>query len=463
MMGHLLRAEGPAAHSRQHCRVFTPSPRVRGKRAQFSMSILSFRYIPACAGEAHPGPLAEIRTAGTSPRVRGKRQRGGRHAPDGGYIPACAGEAARSPAACTGSRVHPRVCGGSRWARILTRLLKGTSPRVRGKPGRLESERADGRYIPACAGEAGHATVSGESDKVHPRVCGGSRCAPQITHGERGTSPRVRGKHDQKIPGAVARGYIPACAGEAPRPTASRDRTEVHPRVCGGSRYCDAMLARWKGTSPRVRGKGVHGVLGQGYIPACAGEAAAARVTARTNWVHPRVCGGSLGASRSASRSWGTSPRVRGKRAMLRFPANPIRYIPACAGEAAALPKSLTVSEVHPRVCGGSRYCDAMLARWKGTSPRVRGKGVHGVLGQGYIPACAGEAAAARVTARTNWVHPRVCGGSLGASRSASRSWGTSPRVRGKLIHGLVPLREVRYIPACAGEAAAPPRPGAPQ
>ena len=50
----------------------------------------------------------------------------------------------------------------------------------------------------------------------------------------------------------------------------------------------------------------------------------------------------------------GLSPRVRGKLCRAMMPAIAPRSIPACAGEAAAARAPQPGIEVYPRVCGGS-------------------------------------------------------------------------------------------------------------
>ena len=54
-------------------------------------------------------------------------------------------------------------------------------------------------------------------------------------------------------------------------------------------------------------------------------------------------------------------------------------------------------------------------------------------------------------------VYPRVCGGSLWRVWAAPSDGGLSPRVRGKQERGRAGGVKLRSIPACAGEAAAPP------
>ena len=282
-------------------------------------------------------PDAELLIAGTSPRVRGKRPGVGGGAFEGGYIPACAGEAGLHRDLCAVRQVHPRVCGGSAASSSGVQRRFGTSPRVRGKRGVWRRDPLLAGYIPACAGEAAARRAAAGARRVHPRVCGGSTTERLEALAPRGTSPRVRGKRPRPAQGASGSGYIPACAGEARRCRRTRRAGMVHPRVCGGSASSLRWHFGNRGTSPRVRGKLHAGPAARaivGYIPACAGEAACVASWLSSRPVHPRVCGGSAGTSKRAASKSGTSPRVRGKLRPGRREYPEIRYIPACAGEA---------------------------------------------------------------------------------------------------------------------------------
>ena len=359
--------------------------------------------------------------------------------------------------------VHPRVCGGSRKICACCRCGTGTSPRVRGKPLSCVASRSEGRYIPACAGEAAERAPATVTRQVHPRVCGGSDRREGLLECLRGTSPRVRGKLRHARGGRVRWGYIPACAGEAAVIVRCLSSHRVHPRVCGGSSWYEGEAGATGGTSPRVRGKPcpvLSAVEHQRYIPACAGEARTALVPTMASGVHPRVCGGSLGGRRrfgvAGEPRAGTSPRVRGKLdAFIAAPAD-LGYIPACAGEASRSDRRHPHLQVHPRVCGGSQLPFDLDRAKKGTSPRVRGKlcgSPVNLLKMGYIPACAGEAGLGLATGGLLQVHPRVCGGSHGLGRDREMAQGTSPRVRGKLRRTRARWKRTGYIPACAGEA----------
>ena len=69
---------------------------------------------------------------------------------------------------------------------------------------------------------------------------------------------------------------------------------------------------------------------------------------------------------------------------------------------------------VYPRVCGGTPADFAFYWSTAGLSPRVRGNQLHGItgsLGQGSIPACAGEPRVVPFSSLQQRVYPRVCGG----------------------------------------------------
>ena len=236
---------------------------------------------------------------------------------------------------------------------------------------------------------------------VYPRVCGGNGKVESYYSALEGLSPRVRGKPvvGQNIADEVW--SIPACAGETRPPPATRPRSAVYPRVCGGNVYADAAAANAAGLSPRVRGKRCtfryHNPIRRS-IPACAGETWPAAFAARRAAVYPRVCGGNTGGFLRGFFGHGLSPRVRGKRP--RNPRRPTRprSIPACAGETPLSGTRSPVAAVYPRVCGGNTSMLLYRKVGNGLSPRVRGKRdrrAGKARRPGSIPACAGETGAA--------------------------------------------------------------------
>ena len=150
------------------------SPRVRGTREPTGSRLATPRFIPACAGNArllkggcsrasvHPRVCGErsqpwscpASPAGSSPRVRGTPAWTMCIRCTWRFIPACAGNAAWWPASGRFEAVHPRVCGeraGAQWGGTMS---IGSSPRVRGTPPLDHPLPVGKRFIPACAGNA---------------------------------------------------------------------------------------------------------------------------------------------------------------------------------------------------------------------------------------------------------------------------------------------------------------------
>ena len=128
-----------------------------------------------------------------------------------------------------------------------------------------------------------------------------------------------------------------------------------------------------------MRGKGVHGVLQElccGITPAYAGKSLFSGLYIRINGDHPRVCGEKL-----LDRYW--------------------------------IGTGLSDTKDHPRVCGEKVSQRPFRAVSAGSPPRMRGKGVHGVLQElccGITPAYAGKSLIRTRNMAANRDHPRVCG-----------------------------------------------------
>jgi hypothetical protein len=70
----------------------------------------------------------------------------------------------------------------------------------------------EGRFIPACAGNASGSKARSKSTSVHPRVCGERFVTQNEMAPVTGSSPRVRGTLDPPAVDAVNRRFIPAVA-----------------------------------------------------------------------------------------------------------------------------------------------------------------------------------------------------------------------------------------------------------
>ena len=216
-----------------------------------------------------------VEMTGLSPRVRGNLGEDGAGRGLLGSIPACAGEPPALGKVQLRRGVYPRVCGGTSRSTAAAQLNLGLSPRVRGNRPDPRHDLDQCGSIPACAGEPGSEVGCFLHRRVYPRVCGGTPVAVVEAVGGAGLSPRVRGNRERSGVVAVAAGSIPACAGEPKRRCRRYSVSWVYPRVCGGTVAKENRKTQSKGLSPRVRGnlpcRG-RGRIGQGSIPACAGE-----------------------------------------------------------------------------------------------------------------------------------------------------------------------------------------------
>ena len=207
-----------------------------------------------------------------------------------------------------------------------------------------------------------------------------------------------------------------------------------------------------------MRGKLHNDVLNaikNGLIPACAGKTAPTVSAGNAGRAHPRVCGENNSNNHVVDPDLGSSPRVRGKRYVMRHNMFPKGLIPACAGKT-QLPISLSTGRrAHPRVCGENEPAGRVGAGGEGSSPRVRGKRegfeVNGVI-VGLIPACAGKTIFGVLVQGLVPAHPRVCGENLTCRGAGSSVSGSSPRVRGKHRRRRTGRRRLGLIPACAGK-----------
>ena len=134
-------------------------------------------------------------------------------------------------------------------------IPSGSSPRGRGK---LQSSRPLGRYrrlIPAWAGKTGEVERGRTGTTAHPRVGGENETDAGTEIEARGSSPRGRGKqplmqrHHERI------GLIPAWAGKTQFLKKNADECRAHPRVGGENIKVAAVSVGERGSSPRGRGK----------------------------------------------------------------------------------------------------------------------------------------------------------------------------------------------------------------
>ena len=210
------------------------SPRVRGKQDPRGDLLDVGGLIPARAGKtwaawstnspppAHPRacgenvhlPLERPPRLGSSPRVRGKRGIFALSLIGSGLIPARAGKTCGRWGTTARARAHPRACGENSVGIPTFPGGYGSSPRVRGKRPRPALCAGAGRLIPARAGKTPRPRRPARSPGAHPRACGENPVLNNFIRGLAGSSPRVRGKLSSAREDLSAARLIPACAGK---------------------------------------------------------------------------------------------------------------------------------------------------------------------------------------------------------------------------------------------------------
>ena len=214
------------------------------------------------------------------------------------------------------------------------------------------------------------------------------------------------------------------------------------------------------GLSPRLRGNLYR--LKRTFqpvrsIPALAGEPVPGVALRSSHSVYPRACGGTCRRSSRMQLPMGLSPRLRGNLLGVVKVMSLDGSIPALAGEPICSWVSLPSSRVYPRACGGTPGQPPVVPEPEGLSPRLRGNPNHLRLSPSRtwsIPALAGEPSAGCRSRDPRKVYPRACGGTTVANLKELKTEGLSPRLRGNRSEAPVGETTDRSIPALAGEPA---------
>ena len=231
---------------------------------------------------------------------------------------------------------HPRACGENATRALEPCMGKGSSPRVRGKRHDFPVSGFASRLIPARAGKTRPLQRGRQRHGAHPRACGENLLDGDPPPPTTGSSPRVRGKHHPLRRRWTTQRLIPARAGKTCCRWRGHRRGRAHPRACGENAHAATNAAAPPGSSPRVRGKHQEepdGGRRPGLIPARAGKTTPKSNNSRSATAHPRACGENVMRGKGFICAHGSSPRVRGKRRGWPGGCSPTRLIPARAGK----------------------------------------------------------------------------------------------------------------------------------
>ena len=192
-----------------------------------------------------------------------------------------------------------------------------------------------------------------------------------------------------------------------------------------------------KGSSPRLRGTLFRRRGRQrrrGIIPALAGNTIRSWYVLSNCWDHPRACGEHDRSVRSLRHPLGSSPRLRGTRALSGWSGRQFGIIPALAGNTCARSPAMTYERDHPRACGEHVIGVNPEIAALGSSPRLRGTRCviwRAFPYDGIIPALAGNTWSSTARPRPAWDHPRACGEHPRKLSLMTDAQGSSPRLRG--------------------------------
>ncbi len=370
---------------------------MRGKLFQPWPNTTPYRIIPAHAGQTwwsrrgsgrlpdHPracgandsGVTSASERCGSSPRMRGKRQHRQVRADHERIIPAHAGQTARSLVSSGVLPDHPRACGANSVTLALSWPRPGSSPRMRGKRVQPAGIEERDRIIPAHAGQTGQSPSVAVEDADHPRACGANTYSPKIPQLSCGSSPRMRGKRRSAGRSCAGLRIIPAHAGQTFPPDTRMRWCSDHPRACGANNRHAHGHASNGGSSPRMRGKLIRGVVAgrkRRIIPAHAGQTRPAPNASTPPPDHPRACGANAKGQQLGDQMNGSSPRMRGKPVPSLRTSSTRRIIPAHAGQTRIRAGLGGRRPDHPRACGANAGPLERARRAVGSSPRMRGK-----------------------------------------------------------------------------------------
>ena len=190
------------------------SPRGRGKPTERVLRSVRHRLIPARAGKTMRSAASASVTPGSSPRGRGKHGDTITRIEKARLIPARAGKTCAGMRSTRRRPAHPRAGGENFCDCMNTRGGFGSSPRGRGKPRESPHRPGAHRLIPARAGKTRAPLLRKAPIAAHPRAGGENTCHRYGPHLIRGSSPRGRGKRRGYVDAGVDLGLIPARAGK---------------------------------------------------------------------------------------------------------------------------------------------------------------------------------------------------------------------------------------------------------
>ncbi|AKG31665.1 hypothetical protein ZV79_2872 [Salmonella enterica subsp. enterica serovar Typhimurium] len=228
-----------------------------------------------------------------------------------------------------------------------------------------------------------------------------------------GLSPLARGtpRVVPVVPGSVR--FIPAGAGNTEATVWGGYAISVYPRWRGEHFVFTNSFHHSPGLSPLARGTHADPDCNHGqrrFIPAGAGNTVTSATLRAINAVYPRWRGEHQCGQNPDQHIRGLSPLARGTLLLSTSPPRPHRFIPAGAGNTDCLCSASSACAVYPRWRGEHTLKSPVGGTVDGLSPLARGTLYFTVLkhfNSRFIPAGAGNTAAVVVPDTNLLVYPR--------------------------------------------------------
>ena len=309
--------------------------------------------------------------------------------------------------------VHPHWRGEHQISMMAVFEVVGSSPLARGTRPFCRSAGSMPRFIPAGAGNTRFLVLLSRSSTVHPRWRGEHPMVWPCQLRSRGSSPLARGtRRSAPVSGPGGR-FIPAGAGNTAAAWPRARPTSVHPRWRGEHTDESWYYLRVDGSSPLARGTRSQGrgrCARCRFIPAGAGNTHYGHAGISNLTVHPRWRGEHKVARMAGVVSAGSSPLARGTRRPRRHRHPRQRFIPAGAGNTCHQSGAPPPSAVHPRWRGEHQRQGLDRIMIGGSSPLARGTRCRPPpkrCAGRFIPAGAGNTPPAPTWSSPAAVHPR--------------------------------------------------------
>ena len=191
------------------------TPACAGKRELRSASGSACRDHPRVCGEKAWSTFSSLKNSGSPPRMRGKDCARFADWRVVGITPACAGKSPQPFRVFFLHQDHPRTCGEKSFALCSIHQHRGSPPHMRGKGSQAGISRATDRITPAHAGKRAVLLLLSISAGDHPRTCGEKFPSKLLSVVILGSLPHVRGKEVEHRAGVAVLRITPACAGRS--------------------------------------------------------------------------------------------------------------------------------------------------------------------------------------------------------------------------------------------------------